>query len=223
MGCGKLKRERCLHKPPTRLYLAPSPAPVGSHTGNASVAQLVEQLTLNQLVLGSSPSGGTTGSQWFANGLLRESFFTWTLFEPTPPAEDIRFASGFQSDFLPVRGRETSRGNQIPNMTAHLLQKMLGGKVWKVAYKLKGDGHNTNAAQNERAKREHEFAGVMPPSGSAVVLVDDTFTTGNTITAFIDALPESPVAVVTLARSRYGVRLKPTPEQRRAALDKMGG
>ena len=46
----------------------------------ASVAQLVEQLTLNQLVLGSSPSRGTIYSQWFTCFLRGADFSFVSLF-----------------------------------------------------------------------------------------------------------------------------------------------
>lgn len=49
-----------LHDGQGRLLLAPFTDPVIQVTANASVAQLVEQLTLNQFVVGSNPTGGTT-------------------------------------------------------------------------------------------------------------------------------------------------------------------
>ena len=51
----------------------------------ASVAQLVEQLTLNQLVLGSSPSRGTTSLNFFADD--------WRLVSPLKKAETPRLCS----------------------------------------------------------------------------------------------------------------------------------
>jgi hypothetical protein len=43
----------------------------------ASVAQLVEQLTLNQLVLGSSPSRGTNFVEEFTHFCTVDTFMTW--------------------------------------------------------------------------------------------------------------------------------------------------
>jgi hypothetical protein len=55
--------------------------------------------------------------------------------------------------------------------------------------------------------------------------VDDTFTTGNTLTGLFDYIAGqdiTPQAVFTMASGRYSKSLAPTPAQMTAALDKAG-
>ena len=59
-------------------------AAFGSENARASVAQLEEQLTLNQLVVGSSPTGGTRNSNTFSCANRRSARFSHVYCERLP-------------------------------------------------------------------------------------------------------------------------------------------
>jgi len=114
--------------------------------------------------------------------------------------------------------------NMLPAAYAERLARDLNGKVWTGIAKVAGE-HNTGAAVDERLHNRQVFGGPLPPQGSAIVIADDTFTVGGTLTALVDHLAREgnmPVCATTLATGRYGPELAPTRELMDGLLDKAG-
>ena len=114
--------------------------------------------------------------------------------------------------------------NMLPAAYAERLARDLDGKVWTGIAKVAG-GHNTGAAVDERLHNRQVFSGPLPPQGSAIVIADDIFTVGGTLTALVDHLARegnTPVCATTLASGRYGPELAPTRELIDGLLDKAG-
>ena len=123
-----------------------------------------------------------------------------------------------------VADREGPHLNKLPAAYAERLARDLGGEVWTGIAKVAG-GHNTGAAVDERLYNRQVFSGPLPPHGSAIVIADDTFTVGGTLTALVDHLARegnTPVCATTLATGRYGPELAPTRELIDGLLDKAG-
>lgn len=135
--------------------------------------------------------------------------------------------AGKQPVFVPVTQAESDRVNMLPLAAAHRLQSLIGGRVEdSIHIPKKGTGGNTGADAVSRMAKVDEFTGSMTATdGEAVVLVDDTFTTGNTLTGLFDYLAGqgfTPQAVFSIASGRYSKALAPTPAIIQAALDKAG-
>lgn len=125
---------------------------------------------------------------------------------------------------VPVIQREGESANMLPIAYAERLAKEIGGEVWYGTGKISGEAL-TNADAKKRTTNEQLFDGDLPPGGSQVIVVDDTFTSGNTLTSLIDKLSENgsiPVAATSLASGRYQNWLIPSKEKRQALLDKAG-
>ena len=125
---------------------------------------------------------------------------------------------------VPVMQRESESANAIPAAYAIRLAEMIGAKVWGLTVKKAGT-HNTGATANERTRNVQTFGGRSPGKNSQVIILDDTFTSGDTFTALIDRLAEAgvtPVAATTLANGRYQSDLSPTNELREQLLAKSG-
>lgn len=123
---------------------------------------------------------------------------------------------------VPVHQREGASMNMIPLAYAHKLASDIGAEIWTDVIKVSGK-HNTDATMDERAHNVQEFAGSTPPAGSQVIILDDTFTSGDTLTALTDYLSINgimPVASTTLANGRYQSELVATEEQRAKLLTK---
>jgi hypothetical protein len=87
-----------------------------------------------------------------------------------------------------VLNQESARVNMLPLMLARAFSKHLGGRVAEGVYQLSGGG-NTGVTGGNRAKRDHDFEGTVElGSDEVIVLVDDVFTSGNTLTALYDHL-----------------------------------
>lgn len=135
--------------------------------------------------------------------------------------------AGRRPVFVPVTQAESDRVNMLPIAAAHRLQSILGGRVEEsIHIPAKATGGNTGADAVSRMARVSDFTGtVTAEEGEAVILVDDTFTTGNTLTALFDYIAgqgTTPQAVFTIASGRYSKALAPTPAIMAAALDKAG-
>jgi hypothetical protein len=134
--------------------------------------------------------------------------------------------AGRPAVFVPVTQAESDRVNMLPIMAAHRLQSILGGRVEESIHIPKKGTGNTGAAAEARAAKVDDFTGtVKAEPGEFIILVDDTFTTGNTITGLFDHVSKSgqmPEAVFAIASGRYTKALAPRPAQITAALDKVG-
>jgi conjugative relaxase-like TrwC/TraI family protein len=114
--------------------------------------------------------------------------------------------------------------NMLPKAYAERLARELGGEVWTGIAKVTG-GHNTGASIDERLHNRQVFNGALPPGNSSIIIVDDTFTAGGTLTSLIDYLARdgnTPVCATTLATGRYGEKLAPTKELVEGLLEKAG-
>ena len=114
----------------------------------------------------------------------------------------------------------------IPLAAAHRLQSLIGGRVEESIHIPKKGTGNTGADAVSRMAKADEFTGtVTAAEGEAIVLVDDTFTTGNTLTGLFDyvaGLGTMPQALFAIASGRYSKAITPTPAKMHAALDKAG-
>ena len=158
-------------------------------------------------------------------GNLEAAFRIAEKFTEGKSLDAYRELKGQQLVFVPVTQAEGERLNLIPITTAHNLADKLGGRVEETIIQHKIGG-NTGATQNERASKTHEFTGELQVKpGEKIVLVDDTFTTGNTLTALYDHLSQQgiqPDYIATLASGRYTKDVAASPEKQKAVLDKTG-
>lgn len=125
---------------------------------------------------------------------------------------------------IPVAQRETNRLNMLPAAYARKLAKELGGEVWTGIAKVSGKS-NTGASLDERLKNLQIFRGELPPENSILIIADDTFTSGGTVTALIDHLAQggrTPLCVTTLAFASYQKGLIPTKDEINGLLRKTG-
>jgi len=117
---------------------------------------------------------------------------------------------GMNPVIVPVLGREGKSMNAIPLALARKIAQHLGGTVWTRLVKTSAQ-HNTDAAANDRSRNEHRWSGAMPPRSRPIIVVDDTFTTGQTISSLISRLGGASAAV-TLSSGRYGRALQADQE-----------
>jgi len=127
--------------------------------------------------------------------------------------------------FVPVRQEEGAKQNLLPIAAAWALQKQLGGRVADTVLQLKKGGL-TGADNNERSKKDHDFEGTLEiQPGETVVLIDDTFTSGSTLTSLYDHLSAQRIEaehIFSIASGRYTKNIAATTEQITRALDKVG-
>lgn len=127
--------------------------------------------------------------------------------------------------FVPVRQEEGAKQNLLPIAAAWALQKQLGGRVADTVLQLKKGGL-TGADNNERSKKDHDFEGALEiQPGETVVLIDDTFTSGSTLTSLYDHLSAQGIQaehIFSIASGRYTKNIAATTEQITRALDKVG-
>lgn len=113
------------------------------------------------------------------------------------------------------------RLNAIPLSYAVQLANELNGQVWYGLEKVSGDA-NTDKAADARMRNANMFDGERPPADAAIVLVDDTLTTGATLAALARELGQAPVVATTLASGRYGKQLTPNASKINVMLSKVG-
>lgn len=125
----------------------------------------------------------------------------------------------------PVGQIEGNRFNALPMKYADWLAKQLSGFTSMPIIKVRGEA-NTGAAMADRTSRDYEFSGGGDiDSASPIFLVDDVWTSGQTLwTAYehIKAINPSAniVAFATLASGRYGKNIRPTQKQLTAFQEK---
>ncbi len=127
--------------------------------------------------------------------------------------------------FVPVQQREGEAVNVLPVLFAKVLAQDIGGRVSDDVHQI-GEGSNTGASAMERGNRQHDFVGSLKVNeGESVVLVDDTFTSGNTLAALYDYLHAQGIKaehIFTLAASRYGKDMAVPKARQQAVLDRLG-
>lgn len=127
--------------------------------------------------------------------------------------------------FVPIRQEEGAKQNLLPLAAAWVLQKQLGGRVADTVLQLKKGGL-TGADNNERSKKDHDFEGALEMQpGETVVLIDDTFTSGSTLTSLYDHLSAQGIEaehIFSIASGRYTKNIAASAEQITRALDKVG-
>lgn len=109
----------------------------------------------------------------------------------------------------------------LPVVMAERIGYDLGVDVWTYLYKL-SSRHNTDAPASQRARTLHNWSGELPPRDAQIVLVDDTYTTGQTLVSLAAHVGVPPAAIVTISFGRYGKGWKADPAQISAFLDKAG-
>jgi len=138
----------------------------------------------------------------------------------------VEALAGRQPVFVPVTQAESDRVNMLPLAAAYRLQSLIGGRVEESIHIPKKRTGNTGADAVSRMSKADEFTGtVTAAEGEAVILVDDTFTTGNTLTGLFDyvaGLGTMPQALFSIASGRYSKAITATPAKMQAALDKAG-
>jgi conjugative relaxase-like TrwC/TraI family protein len=135
-----------------------------------------------------------------------------------------RLPEGAPVCVVAVANSDGKQTNMLPAAYAEKLAGELGGKVWTGIAKVAG-GRNTGATIDARLHNRQVFSGLLPPKNAAVIVVDDTFTVGGTLTALIDHLAQggiTPWCATTLATGRYGELLSPTRELVEGLLEKAG-
>ncbi len=127
---------------------------------------------------------------------------------------------------MPMTNFEGSGYNRLPFAYAEMLAGELGGRVDGGLLKVSAE-HNTRVSTGDRASREFAFDtdGVDLADSPQLILVDDTWTSGQTLVSALDALlaahPDADVVAMTaLATGRYGKNVKPTEDQLTSVLER---
>lgn len=125
---------------------------------------------------------------------------------------------------LPVTSEESAGSlNRIPEAYAGLLAQALGGEVRHDVVKVAGV-HNTDASQADRSANKQVVEGGIDPDVQ-YVLVDDTFTSGDTLMTYLGHMLERGAtvsAVSTVADSRNQNYIKPRPQDIEKVVAKVG-
>jgi len=116
---------------------------------------------------------------------------------------------------VPVRQRESDSMNAIPVAYAGRMAEALDGSVVTSIVKTEG-GKNTGKSQSDRLMDKHGYDGEVPDADGQYIIVDDNYTSGNTIVPLIELIQSqggSVPVLSTLAISRYGKSFKPKQEK----------
>jgi hypothetical protein len=105
---------------------------------------------------------------------------------------------------VPVLAREGTSTNALPIALAAYIEDKLNIPIHKDLFKT-SSAHNTDADGKTRARTQHVWEGI-PAEADQIILVDDTFTTGQTLKSMLPYVKGKIVAIATLARSRSGTR-----------------
>jgi site-specific DNA-cytosine methylase len=121
---------------------------------------------------------------------------------------------------IPVIAREGESANMLPLAMADKLSEATGVPIWNKLAKTSSQ-HNTGAKADARARTMHRWEGEPPPAGSQIVLVDDTYTTGQTLRS-LAAVVGDPDAVATISVGRYTKQFTLQPDREQKLLAKAG-
>ncbi len=121
---------------------------------------------------------------------------------------------------IPVIAREGESANMLPLAMADKLSEATGIPIWNKLAKTSSQ-HNTGAKADSRARTMHRWEGEPPPAGSQIVLVDDTYTTGQTLRS-LAAVVGDPDAVATISVGRYTKQFTLQPDREQKLLAKAG-
>jgi site-specific DNA-cytosine methylase len=121
---------------------------------------------------------------------------------------------------IPVISREGDSLNMLPLAMAEKLSFHTGIPVWTKLAKVSNRG-NTGASAADRSRTQHEWQGELPAYGVQIVLVDDTYTSGQTLRSLAEVAGE-PAAIATIASGRYGKKYALPPELEEKLLYKAG-
>jgi DNA (cytosine-5)-methyltransferase 1 len=121
---------------------------------------------------------------------------------------------------IPVITREGESANMLPLAMADKLSEATGIPIWNKLAKTSSQ-HNTGAKADARARTMHRWEGEPPPAGSQIVLVDDTYTTGQTLRS-LAAVVGDPDAVATISVGRYTKQFTLQPDREQKLLAKAG-
>jgi site-specific DNA-cytosine methylase/adenine/guanine phosphoribosyltransferase-like PRPP-binding protein len=121
---------------------------------------------------------------------------------------------------IPVSAIEGEDLNTIPLAVADILSWKLNIPV-SVDIVKTSKQHNTGASAQDRASNIHFWSGKKPKEGTQIILVDDTYTTGQTLRSLANYVGE-PTAIVTLASGRYGKKFDLPIDLEKKLLDKAG-
>jgi site-specific DNA-cytosine methylase len=121
---------------------------------------------------------------------------------------------------IPVIAREGDSANMLPLAMAEKLSAATGIPIWAKLAKTSSQ-HNTGAGADSRARTAHRWEGEPPPAGSQIVLVDDTYTTGQTLRSLASVVGD-PDAVATISVGRYTKQFTLQPDREQKLLAKAG-
>ena len=122
---------------------------------------------------------------------------------------------------LPIHQTDIGDFNAIPTGYSELLSHKLNLPIEDGISRINKES-NTNAKLSHRMNNVIEFEGNLTEPNSDFIIVDDTYTSGNTVVSMIEyvkSLGGNPTVVTTLAMSRYGKEIIPT-QQRLNIVDK---
>lgn len=130
--------------------------------------------------------------------------------------------------FVPLCNKEGEGANSLPYAYAELLSERFGGAAVSRSVSKVSHEHNTGANAHDRVSRRFSFEGTPDfPENAQVVIVDDTWTSGQTCLSMAEYLksrmPKCSIAgITTLAASRYGADALPSEERIGKVLAKAG-
>ena len=124
-----------------------------------------------------------------------------------------------------LQNREGRSLNKLPQAYASILAEAIceGVEIDSGIVKVSSD-QNTRATQKDRVSREFVFESENGVDSSAqYLIVDDTWTSGQTTVSMLDYLRQNGadvIGITTLATGRYGKKIVPTEDQLQRALKK---
>lgn len=121
---------------------------------------------------------------------------------------------------VPVIAKEGESLNAIPLAMAKYVADSLGVPIWFDVSKT-SSMHNTDAKAVDRARNAHVWEGNVPSKDTQVIIVDDTYTTGQTLKSLASFVGD-PAAIVTLSSGRYGKDFELSPQRAEKVLAKAG-
>ncbi len=130
--------------------------------------------------------------------------------------------------FVPLCNKEGEGANALPYEYAKELSRRFDGSVVSRSVSKVSYEHNTGANTHDRVSRRFSFEGTPDfPENAQVVIVDDTWTSGQTCLSMAEYLksrmPKCSIdGITTLAASRYGADALPSEERIGKVLAKAG-
>lgn len=187
---------------------------------NASIAFLPESIDSSTSVKTLTDNENYNEAKYNGNPMFGYNLARKYLTQDIVDSVNAKIDPEKPAVIIPVSATEGEDINTIPLAVADALS-------WKLNIPISTDivktssAHNTGAPANARSRTIHNWDGKKPAPGTQIILVDDTYTTGQTLKSLASYVGE-PTAIVTLASGRYGKQFDLSAERENKMLAKAG-